>query len=322
VLTIITTFKPFEGIFNIIQRNALESWLRFIKNCDVVVVGEESGVTDVANEYGLKIVKEIKRSKFGTPLFSEIIQNGERLADYEYVCFTNGDIILLDDFVTAFNLMKQSFQEFLALSIRTNLDVTQKLNLDDQQTIKFLKAKAVESKTKRTFPSNGAGFDVFVFRRGFFKDIPPFVVGRGNAYVRWMIYQTKMRKKPVIEISPSITAIHQNHEYTHIRDPKVKALSLDKGQNAYLPTQGEEYLFNSSLLGVASYFSGGDIDYVLTHNGFVQPRSTRLLFRRVVKLPLLPPVSRVSLPLTKLIIPNRVSRSLIKKMLEKSGVLY
>lgn len=322
MLTVITTFKPFEGIFDKIQRNALESWLKFIKNCDVVVAGEEQGVVDVVNEYGLKLVKEIKRSKFGTPLFSEIIQKGERVADYEYICFTNGDIILLDDFTTTFKILKRSLEDFLALSIRTNLEISQRLNLDDQQIITMLKAKALESKMRRKFPSRGAGFDVAVFRKGFFKDIPPFVVGRGNAYIRWMIYYTKMRKKPVIEISPAITAIHQNHEYTHIKDPKINLLSPSRGQNTYLPIQGEEYLLNSSLLGVASYFSGGDIDYVLTHNGFVKPRSMHLLFRRVIKLALLPPVTRISLPLMKIIIPNREGRILIKKMLEKSEIFY
>jgi hypothetical protein len=79
-------------------------------------------------------------------------------------------------------------------------------------------------------------------------------------------------------------------------------LSPSKGQNTYLPIQGEKYLLNLSLLGEAFYFSGGDIGYDLTHNGFVKPRSIHLLFRRVIKLALIPPVTRISLPLMKLII--------------------
>jgi hypothetical protein len=75
-------------------------------------------------------------------------------------------------------------------------------------------------------------------------------------------------KKPVIEISPAITANHQDHEYTHIRDPKIKLLSPSKGQNTYLAIQGEKYLLNLSLLGVPFYFSGGDIGYDLTHYWF------------------------------------------------------
>jgi len=322
MITFITSFKPFEGLFDIIQRNALRSWLKFVKNCDIVVVGEERGLSDIASEYGLKVVKEVARSKFGTPLFSHIIKSGERLADHEYICFINSDIILLDDFELAFKKIKQNFEDFLMLSIRTNLDITESLNFDDQQTVELLKAKALEDKNKRQFPTKGAGFDLLVFRKGFIKTIPPFIVGRGNAYIRWMIYYTKVRKKPVIESSPAITAIHQNHDYKHIKDPKILSYVSSGVQTGYLPILGEEYLINSKLLGVASYFSGQDVDYLLTYDGIVEHRTMHHLLRRALKFSLLPPLSKISLPLIKFLVPTKKTRFSVKRMLMKSGLFY
>jgi len=44
--------------------------------------------------------------------------------------------------------------------------------------------------------------------------IPAFAVGRGN-WDNWMLHDAKVRQIPVIDGTEAITAIHQNHKYSH-----------------------------------------------------------------------------------------------------------
>jgi hypothetical protein len=60
------------------------------------------------------------------------------------------------------------------------------------------------------------GIDYFVFRRGLWKEIPPFAIGR-TAWDNWLIYEARVQSVPVIDATQSIIIIHQNHNYAHIR---------------------------------------------------------------------------------------------------------
>jgi hypothetical protein len=58
------------------------------------------------------------------------------------------------------------------------------------------------------------GIDYFVFSYGLWGKIPPFAIGR-PAYDNWLIYKARARRAAVIDATPVITAIHQNHDYSH-----------------------------------------------------------------------------------------------------------
>jgi hypothetical protein len=60
-----------------------------------------------------------------------------------------------------------------------------------------------------------AGSDYFVYPRDLNWNAPPFVIGR-VAWDNWMIYRARAMHVPVIDATLCITAIHQNHDYSHI----------------------------------------------------------------------------------------------------------
>jgi hypothetical protein len=43
MITIFATPKPFVGPIKIIQDNAIESWKRLIPECEVILLGKDSG---------------------------------------------------------------------------------------------------------------------------------------------------------------------------------------------------------------------------------------------------------------------------------------
>ncbi|MFA9404095.1 MAG: glycosyl transferase family 2, partial [Anaerolineales bacterium] len=72
MLTIFSPPKPFQGKIDVIQRNAIESWIALGDEVEIVLVGDELGLADVAAEYGVGHVEDVARNKYGTPLLDDI----------------------------------------------------------------------------------------------------------------------------------------------------------------------------------------------------------------------------------------------------------
>ena len=119
-LLIGTCPKPFIEPFTLIQRNAIKSWKNMYHpnvDVDVVLFGNEKGVSENAKELNCKHIKDTQKNKFGTPLvddiFSKMATEAEHLQKQypksEIVCcYINADIITfacmlenINDFVGA-----------------------------------------------------------------------------------------------------------------------------------------------------------------------------------------------------------------------------
>jgi hypothetical protein len=48
-----------------------------------------------------------------------------------------------------------------------------------------------------------------------FEEIPEFAIGRAG-WDNWIIYHARRQGWPVVDGTPSITAIHQDHDYSHL----------------------------------------------------------------------------------------------------------
>jgi hypothetical protein len=59
------------------------------------------------------------------------------------------------------------------------------------------------------------GSDYFIYPRSCFTKIPDFAVGRAG-WDNWMIFHARWQHWPLIDLSPSLTVIHQNHDYGHL----------------------------------------------------------------------------------------------------------
>ncbi len=82
MITLFTVPKPFIGIFDVIQANAIRSWLK-IPNCHIVLCGDDFGVAEASRKFGVEHISNIKHNKYRSPLLNSIFCEVERVA-YRY----------------------------------------------------------------------------------------------------------------------------------------------------------------------------------------------------------------------------------------------
>jgi len=213
MLTIFSITRPFYGHFNIIQRNAISSWVRLQPCPEIILIGNEFGQQQVAKEFGLRHHLQVARDKFGFAYMKDIIKIGSDLAGYPLICYVNADIILLNDFIQSIRNIQSKFgcDRFFIGGRRYNLDVD---NLIDYDAPDY-QIKLKESIKSRAGLARYSAIDYFVFPKSIVnqitREMPPFVVGV-TPWDNWFLYMIRRMHIPFIDATSEITAVHQNHE--------------------------------------------------------------------------------------------------------------
>jgi hypothetical protein len=262
-LTIFTAPKPFTNPHvAIIQRNAIRSWLQMGPAVEVCLVGQETGLAEVAKEYGVAHLPDVARNERGTPLVSSIFDLARRHSYSPLLCYVNADILMYPDFVDQARKVAAQVENFLVVGQRWDLDGTELLDFSpgwDQR----LRAD-VAHRGRLHLP---AGSDYFVFPRHIFTDMPAFAIGRAG-WDNWMLYQALKQRWHLIDATASLDIVHQNHDYSH----------LPGGKPHY---QQEETFINAALGGgMRNMFILLDAPYQLVE-GKVRP--ARLSRARILR---------------------------------------
>jgi hypothetical protein len=211
VITFFTTAKPFLGLNGIIQRNALKSWMLLDRDVEIILFGDDAGTAEIARELGLRHEPVVQRNAFGTIRIDDMFARAQELARHDVVCYSNCDIIFLPDFCTAIQRIKAVHPQFLATGRRWNMDISGPIDFSVPNWQEDLKRKTLRAKGQQ----NKWFIDYFVFSRGFFEsDIPPLAVGR-IYWDNWVLWRACHSEKPVVNLSPVVIAVHQNHDYRH-----------------------------------------------------------------------------------------------------------
>jgi len=209
MLTIFTIPKPFSGHIGVIQRNAIMSWLSLTPACEVILYGDEPGIGEVAREFGIRHVPEIRKNEYGTPFLNDVFNHVQKIARNEIICYCNADIIFFYDIIEA--IRKISVREYLMIGERWDVDITTPLKIYRENWAQELLDFARNHHTVLNFP----GMDYFIFPKGMLQDMLPFVVGR-RGWDNWLIFHIRNRQIPVIDATSVVHVIHQNHSYAHV----------------------------------------------------------------------------------------------------------
>lgn len=273
MLTIFATPKPFRGHSAVIQRNAIRSWTSLRPACEVILMGNEDGTPEIAAEFGLRHAPDIARSTFGTPLVNDLFKQAQQLSVHNLFCYVNSDIILMSDFMQAVQRVVDQKSRFLLVGHRWNLDIEKALEFEPDWEDKL------RDQVKKFGTLAGVtSIDFFVFPRGLLGEIPPFVIGR-PLWDNWMLYRARSIRIPLIDATPAMMAVHQNHDYSH--HPQGK-----EGTRT-----GEEALTNAKLAGGGLHnYSLLDATHVLTPQKLRVPYDRDHLLRRCKTLPSLYPL--------------------------------
>jgi hypothetical protein len=210
-LVIFTAPKPFTNPHvAAIQRNAIRSWQALGNEVEVIVFGNESGTAEACAEIGVLHRPDVRLSQWGTPLISSMFDLARLISDAPYLAIFNADVLLLPDFVSAVLRVASQTKNFLAMSRRWDLDVQGERDFgrgwDD-------KLRAEVRARGRLHPPVGS--DYYAFPRHLLQDMPDFAIGR-SGWDNWMIYHARRSAWAVVDLTPSVTIVHQNHDYSHL----------------------------------------------------------------------------------------------------------
>jgi hypothetical protein len=103
--------------------------------------------------------------------------------------------------------------------------------------------------------------------------VPDFTIGRAG-WDNWMIYKARKENWPVIDCTPSVMIVHQNHDYSHLPGGKPHYEHPDTNKNIQLA--GGQANVRYTIL---------DATYQLTAGGkLIRPKLTSLRFTRKLEL--------------------------------------
>jgi hypothetical protein len=211
MLTIFSAPKPFEqDHIALIQRNAIRSWTSLDPQVQVLLMGDESGIAQVAADLGVRWIPTRKRSPGGTPLLDDIFRAALDAARHPTLCYVNSDIVLMDDFLPTIGRVRSRLERFLIVGTRWDLDLQHVMDFEPGWA-----ADLREELVNRGKLHHPMGSDYFIYPRDQMKDMLPFALGRAG-WDNWMIYHARRHRIPVVDASRAITAVHQNHDYSHL----------------------------------------------------------------------------------------------------------
>ena len=271
LITLFSAPKPFTNPHvAMIQHNAIKSWT-LLPEVEVILLGQEAGLAEVARELEVKHVPNVACNENGTPLVSSMFQlarDASQRSDSELLCIINADMILMPDFLEAARLSRTLREKFVLLSQRWDLDVTGPIEFSEDW----------ENRLRSTVHSQGAlhrpaGSDFFLFPLSVFLEIPDFTIGRAG-WDNWMIYKARKEKWTVIDCTPSVMIVHQNHDYSHLPGGRPHYEHPDTNENIRL-AGGEANIRYTILDATHQLAAGGKL---------IRPKMSYLRFMRGVEL--------------------------------------
>ena len=256
LITLFSAPKPFTNPhIATIQRNAIKSW-RLLPDVDVLLLGEEAGLADAARELGVKHLPKVARNPSDTPLISSMFRLARENSASELLCIINADMLLMPDFIQAAMqtrslLLERRQTNFVLLSQRWDLDITQRLEFTAGWQDRLRWDAHRQGSLHRP-----AGSDFFLFPRSCYSDVPDFTIGRAG-WDNWMIYKAHREGWPVIDCTPSVMIVHQNHDYSHLPGGKPHYEHPDTDENIRLA--GGQASIRYTILDATHQLAGGKL---------------------------------------------------------------
>jgi len=127
-LTVFTAPKPFTNPhIAMIQRNAIRSWIQLGKEVEVLLMGNEHGMSELASELHIRHFPDVSCSPEGTPYISSMFEFARSNSSSPFLAILNADIILFPDFVGSAKQVANQAKDFLFLGRRWDLDLEEEL---------------------------------------------------------------------------------------------------------------------------------------------------------------------------------------------------
>ena len=210
LLTLYTWPKSFaDDHIARIQRNAVRSWLLLDPKPCILVFGDEPGVKEYCDEFGLTRVSEAMEVIDGTVRIRDMAVVAETLSATRFYCFINADIILTNSLIQALPAISSTFERFLLGASPWNVNITEDLRYEPGWEEVLEKRARGENDLRPRVSS-----DFFLYPKGYLASAPDLIIGR--PYIdNGLMWYTRKRGDPLIDASTGVFTVHQNHHYKH-----------------------------------------------------------------------------------------------------------
>jgi hypothetical protein len=210
MLTLFAIPKHFRGHIATIQRNAITSWTHLTPRPEILLFGDEEGTAEIAAELCVRHIPNVARNEFGTPMLDDLFRLAEKHASTDLLGYVNADIILTDDFCVAAERVYAQFKTFMMVGRRWDLDWEQRLDFSQPDWAQSIRDRALSADVQRP----GNYIDYFLYPRGLCGALLPLAIGRFS-WDNYLVWRARSRGAELVDVSPAVVAIHQNHDYSH-----------------------------------------------------------------------------------------------------------
>jgi hypothetical protein len=262
MLTIFCSPKPFINEADWNQRNALRSWKAIHPDVEIFIFCAPSGAAEAAAGINAVLVPEIECSPSGAPSFNAMEKYVSNYGRHDLQVYVNCDILLNTTFLKAMLASHNRFGRFLMIGERLDLA---KGAIVDIRNPGYLDYLAPMTKKGQLTSHGPTGVDYFGFIRGMWEDLPQVYMGRAlcdQALLHYCLNQ----KIPIIDSTQSVMAVHQYHDYAHVKGGKQEVF---RGADWALMTR--EHQLGHSLPTIT------DADWRFGENGNIIPGRRRKL---------------------------------------------
>jgi len=175
------------------------------------------------------------RSPIGT---REANESAQAVAKHNLLAYVNCDILLFQDFRAATETTAARRGRFLMVGRRWDLDITTPLDFSDPALEMSLREQAARNGLQRA----EMWIDYFVFPRNLYRDFPPLAIGR-RYWDNWLIWKARDIRADVVDATPSVVAIHQNHDHAHHPQGVTGVLHSPESERNFKLAGGWKHLF-------------------------------------------------------------------------------
>lgn len=205
---------PFVGEGKVRNEQAIRSWLRLIPKPKVTLLGHQIGYDEAARDFGISIERRVDNTFMRVPMFNSMIHRANN-SDATISVLINGDILLNQDFMQALKRVAASFEHFLAVGARYDVDgMPEEYDARDPLSMGRIRSYVRSFGTLQGYEA----MDVWAWNsdgpRLYDPVMPHFVFGR-RKYENWLTHETiTAGRRQVVDISETCLALRIRSEYS------------------------------------------------------------------------------------------------------------
>ena len=226
-ITIFSTLKPpINKHILLIQKNAITSWLKLQPMPEIIIYNKKSELNNLKLPNFLKIIENFKCNDEDLPYVNDMFFHVQSIASNNVLLYINADMLLSQNLITTLNIVLKHFDHFLVIGRRWDMDIASEIDFENSLWYKSLGEKLNYKLHEST------AMDYFLFTKGYWSQIPPFVIGRAG-WDNGMINMAINENRTIIDATYNIRVLHQNHNYNHTLGKEQTVWSGKSAQSNY-----------------------------------------------------------------------------------------